>query len=87
MALYYPKSVAEAHATEFGDDADVQPRQVFVEPVVIQRERAREIRHAGKSDQPDAVIRPFLNKILHVRRFTFKHLKEWRRPQFIILSY
>ena len=62
------------------DDADVQPLEIFDEPVVIERQRAGEIRHAGKRDQADAVVGPFLDEILQHAGRDGEAREFFRRP-------
>ena len=60
--------VADGRA-EFLQAADVQALEMLDQPVVIQRERAGQIRHGGKHHQPDAIARAFVDEILeHVAR-------------------
>jgi hypothetical protein len=46
------------------DLADLDAVEPLFEPVVVERERAHEIRSSGKRDQSDAIVRTFLDEIL-----------------------
>ena len=43
--------------------ADLHAIEILLEPVVIERERADEIRRAGKTDEADAVVRPRVDEL------------------------
>ena len=46
------------------DDAKMQPVQILVQVIVIQRHWRSDVSAPGERDQPDAVVRTFVNEFL-----------------------
>ena len=45
------------------DRADLHALQVLLEPIVVERQRADEIRRAGKFHEADAVVGPVIDEL------------------------
>ena len=58
-----PAAIAEPMAVPSSTVADLDALEILLEPVVIERERADEIRRAGERDQADAVVGPRVDEL------------------------